>query len=87
MKTKVEVTAELIETGIPQNASSCPIAKALKPHLKPYQHAVVKLTYFNIEYLGDAVETYKLLPKAARDFIRTFDSGAPVEPFDFEIEL
>lgn len=87
-KITIEVTADDIAEGIPQNCSHCPIALAvartgIAKFINVYPGSV-RLRNTMTRY-GDLV----LLPKNAILFIDAFDSDFGrqfVEPFSFEIE-
>lgn len=82
---KVTVTQEHIDQGIIKSAHQCPIAQALKAKNK--RSVIVGPDQFS--FLGHnplepwlQVDHYTL-PKIAQKFIRQFDSGILVQPFEF----
>lgn len=91
MKTKmktitVTVTEDHIRRGVPQEPEFCPVALALETIFPASTHIsvdeeAVDLTHEDLRF--QSVE----LPRSATRFIRAFDSGKPVEPFSFRVEL
>jgi hypothetical protein len=86
MKTKtkqlvVKVCQGDINSGVPENATSCPIARALRSIVKDVN---------GYEVLQDQIQIrgkIMALPKSARKFIKKFDAGDPVKPFNFRVKL
>lgn len=76
----VEVTAEDIARGVPQNLISCPIALALL-------RATGRDWIVYETFVEDEGDTKLPLPGPAVGFISDFDAGRPVRPFAFEVEL
>ena len=77
-KLVVKVTQKHIDTGLRGRCWLCPIAFALKD-----------LTGKNWRVHNDAVYYEDLeipLPWSAISFIKCFDEGLRVEPFEFELE-
>jgi len=75
----IRVTRKDIENGQRRAASYCPIALAAKRVTRcPGSEIIVGTD------IRTAGHTYKT-PKAACKFITAFDSGEPVEPFEFYI--
>lgn len=76
---KIQVKQEHIDKGKPCKSKFCPIVLALidagieDP----------KVHFVDITTPSGMI----LLPKIARDFIRSFDYYYPVEPFDFKIKV
>lgn len=58
----------------------CPIAQAI--NRRHHNWVVTETRVLDCDYNGIAV-----LPGPAMSFIRRFDSGQAVEPFEFEIEV
>lgn len=86
MKTKVVVTQDDIDNGVPKSARSCPIANALKrtdisPEGYLVEVAVPDVCVYNDEELVDVYD----LPDEAVNFATLFDKGEKVEPFEFEL--
>jgi hypothetical protein len=80
---KIQVTGEDIANGKPDDCESCPIALAMK-------RAIPDLDWIEVD--GDAQWGTTdggfgtRFPEVAKNFIRAFDSGDPVKPFEFECE-
>ena len=76
----IKVTRKDIEGGKPDDCYSCPVARALKRHLKT-NHIEVGGCW------GWAVgKSYFNLPKTAVAFIKKFDAGMEVKPFSFNLK-
>ena len=80
MKLKIIVTEEDIRKGSRGQADTCPIAYATCRALG------VNRVYVDSEYLCYATDSCSL-PDEATEFIRRFDTGMKVKPFEFEIEI
>lgn len=80
MKQKISVTAEDIKNGTPECEASCPVALALA---RQFPDAVVCVDKFDISIDDQVVRT----PADVSYFVTDFDSAAPVEPFEFEIDI
>lgn len=61
-------------------ASGCPIARAVREHHPDWRVTETRIIDFNYDEIAT-------LPGPAIAFIRDFDTGKAVEPFEFEIEL
>jgi hypothetical protein len=73
---KIQVTAEHIRDGQRCNSARCPIALALQePAWEARAGAILAV-------LSDG---FYRLPYEVRKFMRDFDRGLPVEPFEFEL--
>ena len=72
------VTLDEINNGKRCDSSNCPIALAIKREM-PNSRVAVGCYYVVID--GEA----SILPTNAAVFLRAFDCGDPVEPFEFEI--
>jgi hypothetical protein len=88
VKRKFSVTQEDIERGEASNCAWCPVAWALRrfdERAKDY----CAVTRYNIRmgwhFDDDAVAARPT--KSVRSFIHRFDSGLPVTPFNFALEL
>ena len=78
--TTINVTAEHIARGEPQDCRLCPVALALGD-------AFPEATYISVTGLYVRMETREHeLPAEAQRFTWNFDSGRPVEPFAFELD-
>ncbi len=83
--TKIEVTQHDIDNGKRKSCTKCPVALAVNRTLRA-EASVGKRT-INIIY-GDATfEEGISTPTSAADFIRKYDEGEEVKPFNFELEL
>lgn len=87
---KVSVTAERIRHGRRYYCDVCPVALAIKPHFPP--ELLIIADGFEVRVMqmqrGVAIPVQTApLPEAARAFVRAFDKGQPVEPFEFELDL
>lgn len=81
---RVEVTAEDIEEGEPQESAACPIALACK------RAGLVMPTFWPSDSklcFGGGERQFVYLPEMCGAFARAFDSFARVEPFSFDLEL
>lgn len=80
----VNVTANDIKNGTPQDSYHCPIHRSLARH-KDFKTGIftVRRSIVCGTFLakGEA-----LLPTSAGNFIYQFDHGRPVEPFKFRLE-
>lgn len=79
---KIRVTARDIEKGAQGDCGLCPIARATQRAFdteKVYVCANAVLVGSNWDYWD--------LPKRAINFIKRFDAGRSVTPFEFEIEV
>lgn len=84
MKYTIEVTQEDIDEGISFLCDACPVALAMR-------RAMGKEIFISPDAWGltrnSNDPTDQPLPSEAKHFILDFDSGAPVKPFTFTIEL
>ncbi len=91
-KLTISVTQEDIAAGVRLNCGLCPIARAVRRALRlaeiPYSEELIAITRKSIHShgVGHRGKIYNL-PDAAGEFISCFDSGFPVKPIIFEIEL
>lgn len=80
----VNVTANDIKNGTPQNSYHCPIHLAIARH-KDFKTGIFTVRRSSVRRTlltkGEAE-----LPPSAIDFIYQFDHGRPVEPFKFRLE-
>jgi hypothetical protein len=65
--------------------SECAIALALR-EIFP-RAADVGVGDYAVLYYDDRPDVSALLPGEAREFVREFDAGQPVEPFMFDLDL
>jgi hypothetical protein len=80
---KIDVTSDDIAKGEREQPCRCPIALALT-RAHPGQWVLGEHT---ADFYFDDADGTISLPNEARDFIKRFDNGDPVEPFSFELEL
>jgi hypothetical protein len=76
---RVYVTQDDIDNGEPHNPCGCPIARAIT------RVRDTPTVFSSWAYIGGTCHTEYDLPPEATEFIRRFDIGEPVEPFDFEM--
>lgn len=77
MSVTIHVTQEDIDTGVPMNASACPLAKAA--HRQGHHAALFapdSAGFFKDDF------DYYLSPKA-KEFLEDFDHGGIVQPATF----
>lgn len=79
---KIEVTEEDIKLGQKESCYMCPIARAIERTTKSLWGVRGEFAF-----RASSPDICVDLPDAAQNFISLFDSGCPVEPFTFEIEL
>ena len=75
----IKVIQRHIKNGVRLNPFSCPIALALREKLNSYHIKVDK-----DECVIDTL-VYKL-PRFAQHFIKKFDDGKKVKPFNFKLD-
>lgn len=82
---KIKVTQEDIENGTPTESDQCPIALAIRRDLKfKCQVDESYIVVFNNKLsIYDAME-FKT-PEVCKNFIKMFDAGVEVSPFEFEL--
>lgn len=84
MKVTIEVTQADIDAGTPGLGCMCPVALAVHralPHLPDayiYSYGVAE---------DSRTAHFADLPRAARDFISTFDGGDDVAPLSFDLDV
>lgn len=84
-RIKVSVTAEDIANGKHGNCSLCPVALAVNRAIGQKFDAV-RIGFRNAEFgYGDPDE--RVLPWRAQEFVLDYESGRPVEPFEFEMDV
>jgi hypothetical protein len=85
MRIRVRVSQRDINTGQPMEDTQCPIAKAFR---RASGKRNVEVTFSRI-FIGGMWSqhsySYKL-PSSAINFIRRFDDGKKVKPFEFTVE-
>lgn len=86
-KVRVKVTQEMINTGVQSNSSMCPVALAASSALGKY----VSWGLRTGTALSSSISNNKLVllsgSDAVEDFVRAFDSGKEVKPFEFDMEV
>ena len=76
---KIHVTEDHIRCGTRLQGDCCPVARAItEAGLKN-----VHVTYSGIWIDGDE----KPIPPSVSEFVRLFDKGIPVEPFEFDLSM
>lgn len=78
----IKVQWNHIDLGIVGEATHCPIAAAMEDAGLRHALAGASLLMWRDHRGGRRVKH----PKEVRGFIRRFDAGEPVEPFEFELE-
>jgi hypothetical protein len=84
-KLHIVVTEDHIKSGVRKDATSCPIALALQN-----RH---DCTSVEVEPCGITFDRAgwrwkaRAVPANAETFMLRFDEGAPVEPFEFDLEV
>lgn len=83
---KIEVTEEMIKEGKPNSPETCAVALAINKKLPFYKKVMVAYSSVIVrnKFYGTKVIE---LPKEAKEFIWTVDSGEIPEPITFELEL
>ncbi|AXH46555.1 hypothetical protein SEA_ROBINSPARKLES_110 [Gordonia phage RobinSparkles] len=79
---KVTVTQEHIDKGKPWEICNCPIALALKE--KGFANVEVSTLAISVGKNNQALLNHYSVPSIAKQFIKAFDDGQTVEPFEFE---
>jgi len=89
-KIKVKVTEEHIAHGYAESCTKCPIALAIREQVKLDKEQTIFVRPYVATIYYNKDESLKfvsyLLPEAAHQFIKTFDKGREVEPFEFEMK-
>lgn len=80
MKYTVNVTQEDIDKGKKGSCSQCPVALAGIRSVGKSFYVGPTMFAFRFNWIAE-------LPKCVVDFIERFDSGQPVQPFTFDIEI
>lgn len=81
---KIIVTQEDIDAGKAQCCDSCPVALAAQ-RAGLTNTRVGEDTSFYYDYASHEFKHFGL-PREARAFIKRFDDGKKVEPFEFEVK-
>lgn len=92
MSAIVRVTADHIKHGEPKNPMGCPIALAINDQATVADIDVIDTDVYVCDLLAlvegkvRTVETARAhLPDIAREFVKHFDRGQPVQPIEFEL--
>ena len=84
---RIEVTQDDIDAGRPNNNLSCPLALAISRAAdKPASVGQCSGRTFQAGNVH-ATDRRFWLPAMATLFVREFDAGKQVSPFDFELDL
>lgn len=87
---KITVTQSDIEAGKPNRSCQCPIARAVSRSLGyAFEHERVVVNPNKILLLDNIgiIHTRHNVPSEVTDFVTAFDSGEPVAPFSFHLDL
>ena len=76
---RIVVKQEHIKSGIHKSPISCPIARAVR---EAFGVDDVGATHYSIYVAGKRYE----VPDSVQSFIKRFDDGEVVEPFEFELK-
>jgi hypothetical protein len=76
----ISVTQSDINNGTAANCRVCPIALAIQRVMEDPRWTV----HYGTAFCGSRMAR---LPVEASRFVRMFDTGWPVEPFEFELDL
>lgn len=89
--TTIHVTEEDIAKGKQGKRCGCPISIAIHRQTKWRDAAVASFSVFEDEHIFRKPRTIpsktRDLPEEAIEFIRQFDAGMTVSPFNFEIDI
>ena len=76
---KIKVKSSHIKNESILKCSSCPLALAL------YEYGFINVTVLATKFVHSFLYISVYLPTEAIEFIRSFDGGQVVKPFEFEI--
>lgn len=79
---KIVVTQNDIERGTRYRACACPVALAIKRRTSRECEVAGRYMIFRSD-----INTKYDLPTPVRKFVVDFDTGKPVKPFSFELDL
>ena len=82
MRKVIEVTQKHIDIGTPLHSNHCPIALAVKEHLKEK----ISFGISQIQYHIDEFEFGNTMDEV-KEFISRFDNNLSVQPFTFELDI
>lgn len=80
MKLTIQITADDIAQGMPDNCSACPVALAVNRALHGWWASSVGKLYVTIVRGRHHEPKMADLPTDLMAFIRAFDAGAPLPP-------
>ena len=86
MKLTFDVTSKHIAKGLSANCEECPIALSIAEMgfvEVNANHCTIRFSESHTSPLFSLATT----PNEVRNFMDAFDTGKPVEPFSFELEL
>ncbi len=83
MKHIVKVAQAHIDNGVKRIVCKCPIALVLSERTRGQVH----VSFTCVTFIGSADVTVEDLPQVAAEFIKKFDHGDTVRPFEFEMEV
>lgn len=84
---KINVTQRDIDSGLRNDCTLCPVARAIKRRLGKSKSVQVFETSIDIYNSKDRLEKQYNIPELAQLFIKNFDTGCPVGPFSFTLNL
>lgn len=82
----VDVTQQDIDAGERYQCDRCPVALALTRTL-PGAFVEVGNNYIRLRRFSESHSNYLTTPDAVEGFIVAFDSGQPVDPFAFALDI
>ena len=80
----IKVEQYQIDNGLPRSMCSCPVALAIE---RCTGRHIVEVSDEHVTIFEHGEFVNILLPLAAQEFIKRYDEGSPVEPFEFELEV
>lgn len=86
---KVTVTSDDIKKGKPRNEDCCPIALATNRAFDGMLEGSLSVcqSFVALRVTGEPIERTEQLPGEAVAFIRDFDAGIEVKPFEFKLPV
>lgn len=83
----IYVRRDDIAAGVPEDASRCPVARALRRATDYHEEVTVGPRSLILRGFMRRRDRVTSLPEPAREFIRRFDNHESVEPFLFHVEF
>ena len=80
----VTVTQDHIDKGVRNDCTECALALALRPH---FSFTIPGVFDSCVVVLSGGQLKYSDLPENAEIWLRKFDLGQEVEPFEFELDI